>query len=1127
MEIREGRGLGHGGTHNQLAAFVRRLASRGRARYFSKVAEPAGNENRTAQDAGGRRKGDIGVPIAYAKRSFMPIRLRQLTGFLLLCLLPVALGAQRTISGTVTDSQGETLIGVSVVVANATSGTVTDFDGNFSLTVPERAKQLVFSYIGYKKEYVDIGKRTNLKVTMTTDAEVLEEVVVIAYGEEKKQNVIGATDNLTSRQLENLAVPSFDQALAGQIPGLQVRTGSGRPDAGAELLVRGIGTTGNNAPLIVVDGVPYGTYNNSEQDNFLSLFNPNDIESVSVVRDASGKALYGARAGNGLILITTKKGKAGKPTISLNSYTGVSTIMPFERPDNLNAAELARFQRERIEDLAAANGVEPDIPDNLLDPDSYGEGTDWFDLITRNGVARNVDLSVRGGTKETTYNISAGYFQNEGVIKETGIERFSFRANLDSDLTDWLRFGITIAPSQTINNSGSTDPGQGQFSAFHVLQVARWADPTAPAFDENGDLTLTTKGDLLNFFQANPLYRLQNERNEGINRQVQSQVRLTARFLNNFSFNQRLAANLIFNRGRSFSPGSVVGGGLTPANTNPPSNSSVSTRRREELRLMSESTLNYNRKFGKHSLDVVTGYTAEYYQLDRFSIGNNFLINEDFDLFNTNNVFQFNPEELTRLADDEDPTAQFYVNGNEEVRQRALIGIIGRVRYDFDEKYAVTASVRRDASSRFSPDRRNAIFPALGLAWRASREPWFPKGGIISNLRLELSVGQTGSQQVDESFYQGAVGRNDYVFGGVQAVGFQVNRLPNAQLQWETIKQTDIGLDLGLFKNRVNAEVVLYRARNTDLLFGNPQPQVTGFGVQISNRGEIKNEGIEISLKTKPIVRRDVVWTLNANLAANRNEVIQLGADNNEIRLTPAGNGQRISRTTVGGPIGNYYGLQLLGLYTPEMIADPDVPKYPGAVVGAPFYVDGDGDGNLEIGEDYVFLGNPLPDFTYGFNSFLTYKNWGLRLQGNGEVGSLIFDLRREIELNTSDGFNPRREVLDRYRFGSEDFSLRAPTTITTSPSQRYRTPTSAGVVNGTFFKLSNVRVEYNFKDTPAIRKLFSGMTVYASVQNALIISEFRGNPEVKRQGNPFERNISYSSYPITRTFTGGVSIAL
>ncbi|WP_173021372.1 SusC/RagA family TonB-linked outer membrane protein [Lewinella sp. W8] len=1046
---------------------------------------------------------------------------------LFMCLLSATGFAQRVITGNVTDTDREALIGVSIYVdGNTTIGTVSDLDGNYELTVPEGAKRLAFSYTGYKRKVVTLGNRTRLNVVMEPDTEILDEVVVIAYGEEKKADVIGATDNITSRQLENLPVPSFDQALAGQIPGLQVRTGSGRPDAGSELLIRGIGTTGNNAPLIVVDGVPYGTYNNSEQDNFLSLFNPNDIESISVVRDASGKALYGARAGNGLILITTKKGRAGKPQINVNTYTGVSSIMEREKPDILTAAELAQFQRERIEDAAAAAGNEPVIPDNLQNPESYGRGTDWYDLITQDAAAFNLDLSIRGGTEKTKYNISAGYFNTEGVIKTTGLERYTLRANLDSDITDWLRIGMMLAPSMTVNESGNTDPTQGQFQAYHVLQVARWADPSAPAFDENGNLTETTKGDLLPFFQANPLYKLQNQKNLSVNRQIQSQVTLTAKFLKHFTFTQKAAANLIFNRGRTFTPGSVVGAGLTPANTNPPSNSGVNTRRREELRLLSESILRFNRTFGKHKVEVLAGYNAEYYQLDRFSIGNNFLINEDFQLFNTNNVWLINPEDLQNPTI-EDPINRYYINGNEEVRQRALIGIIGRVRYDFDDRYAITGSVRRDASSRFSPDRRNAIFPAIGLGWRASNEPWFPKSGIINNLRFELSVGQTGSQQVDESFYQGQVGRNDYVFGGQNAVGFQVNRLPNAQLQWETIKQIDFGVDIGLFNDRMDIEATVYRARNTDLLFGNPQPQVSGFGVQISNRGEIKNEGIELSIGGTPIRKSDFVLQFKVNGAVNRNEIVQIGTANAPIFLTPGGNGVRVSRTFVGGPVGQYYGLQLLGLYTPEMIADPEVPKYSGATVGSPFYLDGDGDGRLEVGEDYVFLGNPLPDLTYGFSTFVTYKDWKLRINANGELGGLIYDLRREIELNTDGVFNMRREVLNRYRFGSEDYSLRAPTTTTAASSQRYRTPTSAGVVSGDFLRISNITLSYDFRELLKRQNLLKTLTVSLGVQNALILSEFQGNPEVKRQGNPFERNIAYSSYPITRTFTFGLKTSL
>lgn len=1043
------------------------------------------------------------------------------------CLIFHAGFSQTTITGKVTDNNQEGLIGVNIYQANKKGvGTFSDIDGSYKIEVPKTTKRLVFSYVGFEEQVVEIKGRTEINIVMKTDEELLEEVVVIAYGEAKKEDIIGATDNVTARQLENLPVASFDQALSGQVAGLQVRTGSGRPDAGAELLVRGIGTTGNNAPLIVIDGVPYGTYNNSEQDNFLSLLNPNDIESITVVRDASGKALYGARAGNGLVLITTKKGKEGKPTISLNSYIGTSIIHDFEKPDNLNATELAQFLQELEIDKAMASGNEPDIPENLQNPAQYGQGTDWFDLITQNGISQNIDLNVRGGTKKTTYSISAGYFKQRGTVLTTGLTRYSLRANLNSQLNDWLKFGMVLAPSQTISRTGNTDPTQGQFAAFHVLQVARWADPTASPYDENGNLTTTTKGELLPFFQANPLYKLENNKVENVNRQIQSQITLEAKFLNNFKFRQLLSANLIFNRGRSFSPGSVVGGGLTPVNPNPPSNSSVNARRREESRITSESTVNFNKKWGAHSFEALAGYTAEYYELNRLSVGNSFLINEDFDIFLTNNVYQFNPEDLNN-PNIEDPRARFFVNGGEEVRQRAIIGMIGRLKYNFDQKYYLTGSIRRDASSRFSAERRNAIFPALGLAWRVSKENWFPKSDLLSNLRFELSVGETGSQQVDESFYQGAVANADYVFGGLNAEGFTVSRLPNNELQWETIKQIDIGVDIGLFKDRLSIETILYQSRNTDLLFGNPLPAITGFGSQISNRGELKNRGVEVSINSRPIVTNDFVWNLSGNISANQNEIVQIGSANAPIFQTRAGNGVAISRSFVGGPVGQYYGLNLLGLYTPEMIEDPEVPKYPGAVVGAPFYEDGDGDGILEVAQDYVFLGNPLPDFTYGFSSFFSYKKWGLRVVGNGEVGGKIFDLRREIELNSDGVFNVRREIQDRYRFGSTDYSLRAPTTITAQPSQRYRTPTSAGVVNGTFLKISNITLQYDFSKMMETTNTITGLLVYASVQNALIFSAFRGNPEVKRQGSSFERNISYSSYPIARTYTIGFKMQL
>ena len=1025
--------------------------------------------------------------------------------------------AQTAITGTVSDGDGLPLIGVSVYPENNTAaGTVTDLDGNFTLNVTQEDENLVFSYVGYQRRVLPINNQTRITVRMEENSETLEEVVVVAYGESKREDIIGSVDQVTNREIEDLQVNSFDQALQGQVAGVQVRTGSGRPDGGSEILIRGVSTSGNNAPLVVIDGVPTGNFQNQE-NNLFSLINPNDIESISVIRDASGKALYGSRAGNGLILITTKRGQVGKPTINLNATSGIQTIPDYEVPNNLNATELAQFLRDRLE----LRGQ--DIPENLQDPGQYGEGTDWWDLITRTGSRHNVDLSVRGGTEQTRYSFSGGFTQNSGVIKETDFTRYTLRATLDTKITDWLSGSITLNPSQTESNvAGGIDPGTAQFQAYTPLQVARWADPTAPAYDDNGNLTQLTRGELLPFYQANPLYYLENVQRTETNRRIQAQMSLDATILPGLTFRQLGGYILIYQRGRRFRSGSVAADRtLTPNITNDPqANSSASVGVSESQRLLSESTLTYTKQFAqRHNVDLLAGYIVETQKQTFINTGGDRIINEDFTLFNSGNIATFNPSDPT--------TTRIFFEGSEAVAEQALISYIGRAQYNFDQKYYLTAAVRRDASSRFGPGLTSAVFPSLALAWRTSKEPWFPKGGVVSDLRFELSVGEVGNNSIGNYQYQGNVGGVEYVFGNVLAPGFTVTGLPNPFLSWETVRQTDVGVELGMLDNRVNVEATYYTSTTEDLLFNAELPDISGVGAIISNIGSIENRGVEVQVRTKPIIRDNLVWTFDFNITRNRNEVEQLGFENTPIFQTQAGNGQQVVRTFAGGPIGNYYGLQLTGLFTEEDLANADTPRYPGAVVGAPKYVDGDGDGRLEIGEDYVDLGNPFPDFNYGFTSFLTYRDFGLRIVANGEQGSLIYDLSREIELNTDGVFNVRREALDFYRPGDTDFSVRTPTVISDEASRRYRTPTSAGVYDGSFFAISNVTLSYKLDRLLESIESIRGLTLSLGVQNLAVFSPFYGNPQTGRASNAFERNINYNTYPSVRTYVLGLNVNL
>ena len=1024
------------------------------------------------------------------------------------------------VSGTVRDEQGNPVIGATVVYKGANIGTFTDDQGRFTLEVPSKDVSLFISYIGFETQEVPLQGRTEVDIVLVAKPTYLDEVIVVGYGEVQKRDLIGSVDKIDSKKIQNLPVTSVDLALAGQSAGVQFRQGSGQPGAGAEILIRGVGSvSAGNQPLIVIDGLPFGNYN-GQTNNLLALLDPNDIESVSVIRDASGKAIYGSRAANGLILITTKRGKTGKPTIEFNSYIGLQTIPDFEKPDVLNATELAQFLRERIEDQAIVNGTTPNIPEHLENPQIYGEGTDWFDAITQNAMMENINLKVRGGSDNMKYSLGLGYMNQDGTIIETNLKRYSLRANIDADITKWLHFGMELSPSWTSNASGNTDPGGGQFSVYNVVNVSQWADPTAPLYDENGDLTTTTQGALLPFFQANPVYKLRNQTNQRDNRQVLLGANLKVDLIKGLYFKTYFGTNYLNNASRSFSPGSVVGTGLTPNNPDPQANSRSSAGRYESIRLVSTNTLNFDRKFseGKHKINAVLGYSAEYQKETSMSVGGSRLIDENFPLFNSGNI-------ATSLPTSPDETRIFF-SGSEGISEQALLSYFGRVRYTFANRYILTGTVRTDGSSRFGPNNKFATFPSVGLAWRVTEEPWFPESGFLSDLRLEGSWGLSGNNRIGNYAWQGIVRTNaDYVIGGGRAEGAFLADIPSPSLKWEETEQLDIGIDLGLWGGRVNLGVDVFDQQTEKLLFNVPLPRITGFGSYLTNLGLIQNRGLEISLNTQAILTPKTAWTIDANVSFNRNEVLKLGAEDLPIRGSFAGNGTPVSWTIVGEPVGQYYGLEILGLYTEELLEDPTTPRYPGAVPGSPYYTDGDGDGKLESLEDYVFIGNPWPNFTFGLTNMLSWHDFELRVIAAGEVGSKILDLQREFMLNTDGVFNVRSVVKDRWRPGDTDFSLRPPTTTSVPSSQRFRWPNTLGVLDGTYLKINNVTLTYNFGQR--VNFVQSGR-IYVSVQNALVFAKFRGNPEIRRAAvGPLERNINYGSYPISRTFTLGLTISL
>jgi TonB-linked SusC/RagA family outer membrane protein len=1044
-----------------------------------------------------------------------------LLAILLLLFSGVGLAQQanlQTITGTVLDELDQPLPGASVQVKGTTRGMVTDIDGNFTVQAAT-TDTLLISFLGYEALNIPVGNQTNLNVSLYPSLETLSEVVVVGYGEQTREDLIGAVSQIGERQIEDLPIATFDQALTGQMAGVQTRT-TGKPGSGPEILVRGIGSPGNNAPLYVVDGFIIGNVDNNQGDNFLlGGIAPEDIATISVLKDATAKSIYGSRASNGVVIITTKSGRKGKPTLSFDSYVGLQQIPEYEKPDVLNAQELAQFMRERIEDrIFVQDGREAtieDIPQALRNPEQYGEGTNWYDAITRDAWMQSHHIGINGGSDGLLYNVSLGYLDQEGTLISSGFTRFSLRARIDAEINKNVRFGINLAPSQTRNQNGATDPGDEQFSVFGAITSSYWADPSAPLYNFDGSLATTTQGDLTTFFTASPVARLELASDNRRTNNFLGISYLEVDVLEGLTARSSFSANLIDRGELTYTPGFLPGRNLTP-NPLGTQQTSAGITNISNINWLNENTLNFKRVLNdKHSLDLLAGFTIEKRESNTTNIRANNLVDDNFEIPFFGNVSLNNVENLSGTG-----------GGLEE---NSFVSLLGRAIYIYDDRYFFTGSIRQDESSRFLPESRRGVFPAASVAWRVSEESFYENSGlsrIVNDIRFEAGYGVSGNNNVANFAAQGRVADADYIFGDTprQLKGSTVDRLPNRQLTWEETEQYDIGLDLGLLSNRFRLNIDLYRAVSTNFLTQTPVPTSSGFNQIINNGGKFENKGIEIEFNTQDLVRTsDFSYDLGLNFTRNVNEVLEI--ENAALFRGSAGNGTSFSITREGDPVGLYYGLQSLGLFTAEQIGDPSVPKYPNAIVGNFNYLDGDGDGNLEQFEDYVVIGNPHPDFIFGLNHNLRYKNFDLRVLMNGAVGQQVYELRREIMFNLDGVFNLDASVKDRYRPGDDPATKTIP--ISVNNTDRFRWPNSNYVYDASYLLVRNLTLGYTLNKSFLGNKLKKGRA-YLSIQNPLLFSEYdRGFPEINRAADgSLVRNVNQGSYPISRIYTLGLNVS-
>ncbi len=1055
--------------------------------------------------------------------------------------------SQRSVNGTVVNQDGVLLPGVNVLVKGTQIGASTDFDGNYSIQVPSDKATLIFSYVGFVIQEIMVRARKTINVTMIEEATSLEQIVVIGYGQQKRTELIGAVSTVQAENIENHQVATFEQALIGQVSGVQFRE-NGAPDGGPQLTIRGVSTFGNNNPLYVIDGFPLGTNAGDQQDNYiLNSLNPADIESISVLKDAASKAIYGSRASNGVIIITTKKGKKNTaPMISFGTNVGIQSIPEYESPDVLTAKELANYTLEVLEDQEAAGfalgGRQLTARDNInaaLAARELETGNDWFDLITRDAIVKNYNISASGGGERSRYGGSIAYQDREGTVLNTSFKRYSLNFNFDTDITKHLKWGLNFAPTRSTATGGGVVSGAENSSFYSALALANWTDPSAPLFDVDGRLTGVTEGvSLFRSRNANPVTALLEREAERRSDLIRIGTFLELELLPGLKAKTYGSLQKIDRRNTGFTPARLPGRTIF-ANPLGQQRDIAGVFELSALNWVLENTLNYSKRFGsnqRHDLKLLAGFTAERRETTTTSINSDELVDAEVQLPSSGN--SQDPEDFT---------------GSSNYEGQALTSLIGRLDYNFDDRYFLTTTIRRDGSSKFGEDNRYGNFPAFGAAWRVSNESFFePLRSVISELKLEGGYGISGNNSnIGNYRYQGRVGIQsptfnvDYAFGDSNAPGAAVSVLPNLIVGWEETRETNFGIDLGLFQNRIVVSADYYDTRSIDFLFPQNLPGVSGFDGVIANQGEIQNKGYELELTARIIDKTDFNWTMSFNYTTNKNEVIDIPQDSgfffpvNSVVSVVDGQGINITEIREGQPLGLFRGFNVTGLFTQEDLDNPDIAKYPGAVVGSLKFediptIDTDGDGIPDQADgvlrpnDLTIIGDPNPDFIFGFSTRINYKSIDLSITGDGAVGQDVFLAQNQYLWNQDDGqFNIDRRLLDRYRPGDDPSTTIIPGTGSFRSRTFFRSPNSLWVQGADYLWIRNITLGYRLKGN-LFKDMFRSARIYISAQNPFLFTEYEyGSPTVNRStDNAAVRNVDNGAYPVARTVSFGFDIS-
>ena len=1017
------------------------------------------------------------------------------------------------VMGKVVDEKGEVLVGVSVKTKDGKAGTITDANGTYKIVVSSVETVIVFSFIGFTSKEQKVGNSKEINISLKEQNNALNQVVVIGYGEVARKDLTGAVSEVNMKDLVKAPVPSFIEALAGRVAGVKVTANDGQPGSELNIVIRGANSlTQTNAPLYVIDGFPV-------EDISSAAINPDDIETLNILKDASSTAVYGARGANGVVVIETKKGKAGQPVINFNSSLGAYQVI--KQMEMMSSYDFVKYQIE-LNESRATNRY---LTDRTLDDYKNIEGVDWQGKILRTATVQSHNLAIRGGNQQTKYSLSGSIFKQPGVILNTGFNRTQFRTSIDQTIGKKLTVGFNANFGNLLNYGQVVAAGEGASSTYLLFRTWGYRPVNGNAdFDLENDPADTDNLQLADI-RLNPYITTINDytRNRILDLVANGYIKydiakgLTLKIIGSVKGNKQT-------RSLFYNSNTTQGSPLNPSNK---FGVNGSIRYSNTLNWSNQNTLTWNKVFNRtHKLTVMGGTSIQENKFDQYGYGSINILNEELGMSGIDNGDLY--------------SAQAFTTGN------TLASFYGRVNYGFKSKYLFTATFRADGSSKFSKDHKWGYFPSAAFAWNMHEENFLKNISAVSNSKFRVSYGITGNNRVEDFAFLPSLNMlvaNSYSFNNQAPIrGVISTSMGNTDLKWESTAQTDIGWDLGLFNDKIQFTVDLYSKTTKDLLLYANFPATTGFLQAYKNVGSVRNRGLELSLNTTNIVKKDFSWSSNFNISFNSNKVLELANGDKNLFSTvgffSSYNGSPLYLARVGQPMGQFYGYQFDGVYQLDQfdnlapgsyILKKEFPSNASSTErdaiqpGDIKYKDLNGDGVINA-NDMTVIGRALPIHTGGFNNNFTYKNFDLNVFFQWSYGNQIYNANRLIfdgngakglDLNQfasyNDRWTPENPSNTNYRTGGQ------------GPQGIYSSRT---LEDGSFLRLKTVALAYSFPKHIIKAAHLGELKLNVAAQNLITWTKYSGmDPEVSVRNNvPTTPGFDYSAYPMARTIVFGIN---